>query len=101
MKTVASLHPLTTRLVEIQQLSSAAALLGWDQETYMPPGGGLARAEQLSTLQGLAHDKLVAPETEQLLLPWINPDTSAVIDPPAARAERKVPQPGISARAST
>jgi carboxypeptidase Taq len=82
MKTVASLHPLTTRLVEIQQLSSAAALLGWDQETYMPPGGGLARAEQLATLQGLAHEKLVAPETEQLLLPWINPDTNVVLDAP-------------------
>jgi carboxypeptidase Taq len=80
MKTLARLEPLTTRLLEIQHLNSAAALLSWDQETYMPSGGGLARAEHLAALQGLAHEKLVAPETERLLLAWINPETNEVLD---------------------
>ena len=33
MKTLATLTPLTTQLMEIQHLSSAASLLSWDQET--------------------------------------------------------------------
>ncbi|MEW6542618.1 MAG: carboxypeptidase M32 [Nitrospirota bacterium] len=82
MKTLATLEPLTARLKEIQHLTSAASLLSWDQETYMPSGGGLARAEQLATLQGLAHDKLVAPEIEDLLGRWIDPATGLPIETP-------------------
>ncbi|MCL4529028.1 MAG: hypothetical protein M1282_06415, partial [Chloroflexi bacterium] len=32
---------------EISDLNNAAALLGWDQQTYMPAGGGEARGQQL------------------------------------------------------
>ena len=73
MKTLATLEPLTFRLLEVQRINSAASLLGWDQETYMPAGGGAARADQISTLQGLAHERLVAPEIETLLRQWIDP----------------------------
>ena len=73
MKTLATLEPLTSRLLEIQRIASAASLLGWDQETYMPAGGGQARADQIATLQGLAHQHLVAPEIERLLKEWIDP----------------------------
>lgn len=48
-------------------LQLAAALLNWDQEVYMPPGGMEARAEQLATLQGLAHEILTGAEAGQLL----------------------------------
>lgn len=80
MKTLDTLTPLTSRLKEIYHLNSAASLLSWDQETYMPPGGGLARAEQLATLQGLAHDKLVAPDIEALLTRWVDPATGQALD---------------------
>ncbi|MGD9725775.1 MAG: carboxypeptidase M32 [Nitrospiraceae bacterium] len=80
MKTVATLEPLTSRLLEIQRIGSAASVLGWDQETYMPAGGGTARADQISTLQGLAHQKLVAPEIERLLREWIDPLSGQAID---------------------
>lgn len=30
---------LKARLAEISDLERAAAVLGWDQQTYMPPGG--------------------------------------------------------------
>ena len=53
-------------------LNSAVSLLSWDQETYMPSGGGQARAEQIATLQGLAHERLTAPETEELLGQWMD-----------------------------
>jgi carboxypeptidase Taq len=36
-------------------LSGVASLLGWDQETYMPPAAAQIRAEQLKTLAGLIH----------------------------------------------
>lgn len=75
VKTLKDLEPLTTRLLEIQHLNSAASLLDWDQETYMPAGSGRARADQLATLQGLAHDTFTAPEMERLLAQWVDPAT--------------------------
>ena len=75
MKTLKTVEALTTRLSEIQRINSAASLLSWDQETYMPAGGGEARAEQISTLQGIAHQKLISPEIEQLLATWVDPQT--------------------------
>jgi carboxypeptidase Taq len=58
---------LKARLGEIQDLSKAVALLGWDQQTYMPPGGAAARAEQLATLQKTAHDWFVTDEIGELI----------------------------------
>ncbi len=72
------LATLKSRLLEIQHLKDAAALLSWDQETYMPAGGGQTRAEQLATLQTLAHDKFVSPEIEDLLSHHIDPTTRLV-----------------------
>lgn len=82
MKTLATLEPLTTRLVEIRRIQSAASVLSWDQETYMPAGGGAARAEQIATLEGLAHQKLVSDEVECLLAKWIDPATEEAADSP-------------------
>ena len=82
MKTLKTVEALTTRLLEIQRINSAASILSWDQETYMPAGGGEARAEQISTLQGIAHQKLVSPEIEQLLADWIDPQTGEIRDNP-------------------
>src|SRR5262249_27875809 len=42
-------------------------LLTWDQETYLPAKAGAARAAQLATLQGLYHQRLVAPEVGEWL----------------------------------
>ncbi|TAJ98983.1 MAG: carboxypeptidase M32 [Candidatus Manganitrophaceae bacterium] len=72
MKTLQDLKPLIEYLQEIQHLSSAISVLHWDQETYMPPGAGRARAEQLSTLGGMAHERSVGPEMERLLSQWVD-----------------------------
>jgi len=61
------LQELKTRLTEINDLESAAALLRWDQSTYMPAGGAAARARQLATLGRLAHEKFVDPAIGRLL----------------------------------
>jgi carboxypeptidase Taq len=82
VKTITTLEPLTTRLLEIQRINSAASLLSWDQETYMPPGGGAARAEQIAVLQGLAHQKLVSSDVEKLLAQWMDLTTGGLFDQP-------------------
>jgi carboxypeptidase Taq len=55
------------RLAEIIDLQTAAAVLGWDQQTYMPAAGAETRAMQLSTLAKTAHDWFVSDEIGQLL----------------------------------
>jgi len=54
-------------LAEIDDLQNAAGLLGWDQQTYMPPGGAESRGYQLGTLQKLAHVKFTSNEIGKLL----------------------------------
>ncbi len=58
---------LKTRLIEINDLSSAAGLLYWDQSTYMPPEGAAARARQTATLSRLAHEKFTDARIGKLL----------------------------------
>jgi carboxypeptidase Taq len=53
---------LLARMADLRGLQGAIAILSWDQETYLPPRGARARGEHLSTLQGLLHEKLTAPE---------------------------------------
>jgi carboxypeptidase Taq len=64
-------HPafraLREHLARIMDIRAAAALLEWDQETYMPPGATSVRAEQLSTLRRLAHEALTSEKTLALL----------------------------------
>ncbi len=76
-----SLAPLTKRLTEIHHLKNACAVLSWDQETYMPSGGGPARAEQIATLQTLAHDALTSSETAKLLGDWVDLSTGQLLNP--------------------
>jgi carboxypeptidase Taq len=61
------LEHLKERLAVVSDLNGAASLLGWDQQTYMPPGGAAARAEQLATLGRLAHEALILDEIGELL----------------------------------
>jgi carboxypeptidase Taq len=63
----ALLSRLNSRLAQVADLDNAAAVLGWDQQTYMPPGGGPARAEQLATLAQLSHELFTAAETGALI----------------------------------
>jgi carboxypeptidase Taq len=61
------LNQLKELLGEIADLNAAVAVLGWDQNTYMPPGGAEARGHQLATLSKIAHLKFTAPETGKLI----------------------------------
>ena len=52
---------------EIDDLRGAAALLHWDQSTYMPPGGAESRGRQLALLSRLAHERQADPSIGRLL----------------------------------
>src|SRR3990167_2308620 len=43
---------------ELSDIGSAAGLMAWDQETYMPPKGAGVRAHALATVSGIYHEKL-------------------------------------------
>ena len=67
MSSEQNLARLRAILREVTDLQSAAAVLGWDQQTYMPPGGAGPRGRQIATLSRLAHERFVAPEVGILL----------------------------------
>lgn len=52
---------------EIVLINRSAALLQWDLETYLPEEGSEGRAEQISTLSAMVHDRLVSDELYNLL----------------------------------
>lgn len=61
------LEELKERLLEVNDLSMAGAVLRWDQATYMPPGGSSARGRQLATLGRLSHEKFTDASIGRLL----------------------------------
>ena len=62
-----ALEQLQVHLAEVKALDEAAAVLGWDQQTYMPPGGADARAAQLTALAGVIHEKATGETIARLL----------------------------------
>ena len=62
-----NLNKLKKIIYEINDINHAAAVLGWDQETYMPKGGINDRANQLSTLSKISHEKFTSSEVGELI----------------------------------
>lgn len=58
---------LLRRVREETLLASCAELLGWDEETYMPRGGGPHRGDQMALLAGLCHERATDPRLGELL----------------------------------
>jgi carboxypeptidase Taq len=71
MQTLEKTHPklltLKSLLAEIHDIHTAAAVLHWDQATYMPPGGAAARGRQMATLRQIAHEKFTNGSIAELL----------------------------------
>jgi carboxypeptidase Taq len=66
-KTPKKFLQLKQRLQDIGNLNATGAVLGWDQATYMPPGGAAARGQQVALLSRLAHERLTDPAMGRLL----------------------------------
>jgi len=58
---------LKSHLSTIHDLNKVSWVLNWDQRTMMPAKGAPVRAEQLATLQRVAHEKFTADETGRML----------------------------------
>jgi carboxypeptidase Taq len=62
-------------IAQVVDLGRAEALLGWDQQTYMPRGGAEDRGNILETVAGLSHEMFTSKEMGDLLaelLPYAN-----------------------------
>lgn len=99
---------LQTEQKEIGLLYGAAATLAWDQQTYMPPGAGALRGEQMAILSRLTHERQSSAkmghllstlaagdldETQTIAVERLRSDYDRVVRIPSALVER-------SARAS-
>jgi carboxypeptidase Taq len=61
------LEKLKALLGEVNDIGRATAVLGWDQQVNMPPGGGAARGQQLATLGKIAQEKFISDEVGRLI----------------------------------
>src|SRR5215469_12940434 len=57
----------TARMQKIADVKYSAAVLQWDQETYLPSKGGEFRGRQLATLSEIAHEWFISPDLGALL----------------------------------
>jgi carboxypeptidase Taq len=51
---------LRAQISELRHLDQTIALLGWDEETVLPPAGRAERGQQLATLEGIRHRLLAS-----------------------------------------
>jgi carboxypeptidase Taq len=63
----ARLAELKQRLLEISDLGYAGAVLGWDEATYMPKGGAVARGRQSAAVSRIRHEKSIDPTLGTLI----------------------------------
>ncbi len=63
----AILADLQHRLSEIYDLNAAELVLFWDEATYMPTGGAVARGRQAAMLKRLAHERSADPALGKLI----------------------------------
>ncbi len=83
------MHPyrnLMNHLRETAILNSCAALLGWDERTYMPRAGSAHRAEQLALLARWSHERLTAPHVGE----WLSELDAVTLDPDQAANVREI-----------
>jgi carboxypeptidase Taq len=62
-----SYERLLGRLREVETLRSVAALLAWDQETFMPAAAAGFRAEELALLARMTHERATDPRLGELI----------------------------------
>lgn len=92
MNPPAQLAELKHRLRDVEDLISANAVLGWDEATYMPPGGAEARGRQSALLSRLAHERFTDPAVGGLLddlAPWAAALAPDSVDAALVRVTRR------------
>jgi carboxypeptidase Taq len=79
-------------MATLRDLDGVQQLLGWDQETLLPPAGAEGRAHRSGTVAALYHRELVRPDVEELIAaleedPDLPPQRRAMVR--IARRERR------------
>ena len=77
-------------LKEIKKIESAASVLHWDQETYMPEGGGAYRAEVLAYLSLLQHQMATGPKLQEELSRHIDYKTGEIVNITLSNEEQRL-----------
>ena len=90
MTPIEAYSELIRRSKELGVLGSCAAVLGWDQQTYMPQKGAGLRGEQMALLAALAHQKFTDPRIGELLSSIESSDLIADPDSEAAANVREI-----------
>ncbi|MCO5295478.1 MAG: carboxypeptidase M32 [Fimbriimonadaceae bacterium] len=62
-----TLERLKSRMYDVDALNSAIGMMDWDQQTYMPHGGGEARSEHVGILSRMRHELFASDQTGALL----------------------------------
>jgi carboxypeptidase Taq len=96
------LNRFKSMLNDIVDIGNSLALLGWDQRTYMPPGGAEDRGNLIATLSRLNHEKFTSQEMGSLieaLIPYadsLDPDSidACLIKAVSERYEKQTRVPG-------
>jgi carboxypeptidase Taq len=81
---------LVRRAKELGVLNSCAAVLAWDQQTYMPRNGNALRGEQMAFLATLAHQKFTDPKIGELLAAVEGSDAVADLESDASANVREL-----------
>lgn len=71
-----------TKMQQIADVRNAMAVLGWDQETYLPEKSATFRGQQITTLSSIAHEMFTEEPLGALLLEL---STRTDLDPIAAK----------------
>jgi carboxypeptidase Taq len=66
MNAVEAYQKLVDRMKEVSYVGGAAALLSWDEETYLPEKGRRYRGEQKAFLSGWMHERFVDSQVSGL-----------------------------------
>ncbi len=61
------MQQLVDLAAELEDLGHITALMGWDQQVYMPRGGSEERGQQSSLIGRLMHEKFTSDEVGKLL----------------------------------
>lgn len=74
----------SARMRELRHLESIGGLLGWDEQTLMPPKAAPGRAAATGTLASIEHERLTSPEYGDLIAELgqqqLDPERTAMVD---------------------
>jgi carboxypeptidase Taq len=77
MTVKATLNDLKNHFAVVDDIGNATSLLGWDQNTKMPPGANTARGQIMATLGVLSHERV----TDKRVGKWLKELDKAKLSP--------------------